>query len=76
MHITEYIRPTILLMLKNGSFLSAVKLTETATLSQLFSYVIESLDVLSQRDIALCTERRQNIFISRFYYIIYFVKVQ
>lgn len=57
MHITEYIRPV-----EERIFLSAVKLTETATLSQLFSYVIESLDVLSQRDIALCTERRQNIF--------------
>ena len=57
MHITEYIRPV-----EEWIFLSAVKLTETATLSQLFSYVIDSLDVLSQRDIALCTERRQNIF--------------
>ena len=57
MHITEYIRPV-----EERIFLSAVKLTETGTLSQLFSYVNESLDVLSQRDIALCTERRQNIF--------------
>lgn len=72
----ECILQSTLGLLKKGSFLSAVKLTETATLSQLFSYVIELLDVLSQRDIALCTERRQNIFISRFYYIIYFVKVQ